>query len=735
MPFLIPKLQYLTALATLFSCLAHRDVAGQGSKGQRSEDQVWLKEILDPEKYDYNTASNPFEDLPVEDEPRTLVCAEKASSSEKIQASFSHNTTLPASTATLVVALDLIPNTDKLGRNKTYPLTLCSPEVCRLNKGDLVQLIVHGKRVSLLVRLGSQKIRRVVGTVSPHRATRVFFAVMQHKVVFRKENGKTRQVPLQPPETTRRFPYRTVFCGLEFTKVSFRGLITNAMINYNQVLFTEWQTQDILHPPVKLGTYSRQNEYELSHAAVSCPGRHINHLVFELQNLKPSFQRRKDMALLYVPYETRHQQTEGQGWGVTFTRKNIYFCYDILYREGCDGFQPPLALLGNLHNVTISVVHGLLTMKIIASGRVTRKVSLRQYAKPLPCSNKIYLGSLPDYLPRKIRRGYEPFEGRIGHIKINKDIEINPKTYVERNPSRISENVVMYTLPAMSVRGGPAQYIERPIHKGSNTYAACPMGVKGDWYDLSGRIVTRGKEIIKIKFTKGERYIERVYGCATRHPKLGYRVHTVTAIYYKTRAAYEAGEGRLLEIESFVSFQLDFAITWTVILVGVAYAIFLHTAVSWTRAPRHQRRGERRASVISFLKIYNQEYAWHRAHLKRRNMYAFVYQIYAMHQRILARLTSEDRKMKGESFKRRREKVDLEKLLEEGPLYESQKTQTKGKEQSNRYLPTLPSPLLAYPKNYCRIAEQLMVKKEARQRPTPQAKAPTPSTLSPGYYE
>uniref|UniRef100_A0A0P4WU18 Uncharacterized protein n=1 Tax=Scylla olivacea TaxID=85551 RepID=A0A0P4WU18_SCYOL len=723
------------ALAALLSCLAEGGVAGQGSEGQRSEDQVWLKEILDPELYDYNTANNPFQDLPVEEEPRTLVCTEKTRVPEKVRASFSH-TTLPASTATLVVALDLIPHTDWLGRDKTYPLTLCSPEVCSSNKGDLVQVVVHGRRVSLLVRLGSQKIRRVMGTVSPHRATRVFFAVLQHKVVFRKENSKTSQVPLQPPETTRRFPYRAVFCGLEFMGAGFRGLITNAMINYNQVLFTEWQTQDDLHRPVKLGTYSRQYEYELSHAAVSCPQRHINHLVFGLKNLKPSFQRRKDMALLYVPYETRHQQTEGQGWGVAFTRNNIYFCYDIIYREGCDGFRPPLAVLGDLHNVTISVVRGLLTIKVMASSRVTRKVSLRQYAKPLPCSGKMYLGSLPDHLPYKIRRVYEPFEGRIGHIKINKNLEINPKTYVERNPSHVSENVVMYALPAMSVRGGPAQYIERHVNKGGNTYAACPMGVKGDWYDLTGRIVARGKEIIKIKSTKGERYIERVYGCATRHPMLGYRVHTVTAIYYKTRGAHEAEERRVLETESFLSFQLEFAAAWAVILVGVAYAIFLYTAVSWTRTSRHHRRRQRRASVISFLKIYNQEYAWHRAHLKQRNVHAFVYQIHTMHQRILARLTSEERKVERESSKRRQEKVDLEKLLEGGPLYEPQKTQTKKKEQSSRQDPTtMSSPPLTYPENYRRIAEQLMVKQEVRQRAPPQYNAPAPSTLSPGYYE
>lgn len=725
------------ALAALFKCQAERGVGGQGSEGQRSEDQVWLKEILDPEHFDYNTARIPFEDLPIEDEPRTLLCKRGASSSEKAQKpSFSH-TTLPATTATLVVALDLIPRTNQLGKSKTYPLTLCSPEVCRVGKGDLVQLVVQGRHVNLLVRFGSQKIQRVVGTVTPYRPTRVFFAVLQHKVVFRKENGKTRQVPLQPPETTRRFPYRAVFCGLEFMRAGFHGVITNAMINYKQVLFTEWQTQDNLHHPVKLGFYFRQNEYELSHAAVRCPRLHISHLVFGLRNFKPSFQRRKDMALLYVPYEARYQQTEGQGWGVVFTKKNIHFCYDILYRGGCDSFTPSLAVLDDLYKVTISVMRGLLTMEVMVSGGVKRKVSLRRYAKPLPCSGKMYLGNLPDHLSRKIRRDYAPFEGRIGHIKINKDLEINPKTYVERNPSRVSENVVMYALPAMSVRGGPAQYIERQISKGSKTYATCPLGIKGDWYDLTGRIVARGKEIIKIKSSKGERYIERVYGCATRHPMLGYRVHTVTAVYYKTHAIHEVGEVGLLQTESFLSFQLEFAAAWVVIMVGLAYAIFLHTAVSWTRTSNHHRRGQHRASVISFLKIYNKEYVWYRTDLKRRNVHAFVYQIHAMHQRILDRLTSEERKAE-EPSKLLGKKVDLEKLLEGDPLYKSQKSQAKKtkKEHSSKYAPiTLPSPPLAYPENYRTIAECLMVKQKARQRAALRPKNPAPSTLSPGIYD
>lgn len=60
----------------------------------------------------------------------------------------------------------------------------------------------------------------------------MFFAVLQNKVLWRKENGQTRQVKLKKQSKTRRYPYRAVFCGLKFMEAAFRGIISNVMINY-----------------------------------------------------------------------------------------------------------------------------------------------------------------------------------------------------------------------------------------------------------------------------------------------------------------------------------------------------------------------------------------------------------------------------------------------------------------------------------------------------------------------
>lgn len=108
---------------------------------------------------------------------------------------------------------------------------------------------------------------------------------------------------------------------------------------------------------------------------------------------------------------------------------------------------------------------------------MSKNMTLRQYAVPLPCHDKMYLGRLPDHLPRSITRHHPPYPGRIGHIIINKDALLNPKTYVEWNGRHVSGNVVMYALPAMSVRGGPAQYVERRVNPGRSTYVSCPPGV------------------------------------------------------------------------------------------------------------------------------------------------------------------------------------------------------------------------------------------------------------------
>lgn len=45
-------------------------------------------------------------------------------------------------------------------------------------------------------------------------------------------------------------------------------------------------------------------------------------------------------------------------------------------------------------------------------------------------------------------------------------------------------------------------------------------------------MLVRGREAIKI-VSPDDTVAEGVYACASRHPMLGYRVHTVTAVYYK----------------------------------------------------------------------------------------------------------------------------------------------------------------------------------------------------------
>lgn len=125
---------------------------------------MWLKEIVDPELFDYNSGLWPFEDMDEDDMPHTLICSSEHPFFQKVPASLP-DITLPPSTATLVVAMDLAHMGRIPGKDISYPLTLCEPEVCSSGKGDMVQVIVEKDVVSLLVRFKEEVIKRPVGTV------------------------------------------------------------------------------------------------------------------------------------------------------------------------------------------------------------------------------------------------------------------------------------------------------------------------------------------------------------------------------------------------------------------------------------------------------------------------------------------------------------------------------------------------------------------------------------------
>ena len=574
--------------------------------------------------------------------------------------------------------------------------------------------------------------------VQAMRTTRVFFAVLQNKVLWRQQNSATRQVLLQPHTHTRWYPYRAVFCGMPWSEAGFRGAITNVMINYKQVTFSKWEVHDTLKSPVTLGTYSRTHEYELSHAVVKCPLPYVSRLVLGVKDLKTSVHRPKDIALLYVPYEARLQRAEGSGWGVVISKKNVIsFCYDILHRDGCQGYKTPL-LDGDadLHKLQLTVVRGVLRLLTWTSPPTKqRSVSMRQFASPLPCSDNLYLGRLPDHLPHALTRQYTPFEGRIGHITFNKDLELNPKTFVERGAHCVSENLVMYALPAMSVRGGPAQYVEHPVHPGRTTHASCPPGVKGDWFDLTGRVLARGKEFIKIA-SPDDTMAEGVYTCASRHPMLGYRVHTVTAVLYTEHKGAVPGGGRLRNTESMLRFQLEFVLAWLVVVVTVCVVAALHAAVWCTRESRHNT-GQRRAAVLTLLARYNREYTWRRTPTHQQDLHGFVYQIHALHQDIAAQLTSRQRDVM-DPLKRMqktdRSSFDMEKLFSEGQWEAALEGEAEAPPSTSRDLPhSLPSHPLTYPHNYRHIADQLMPKESKSRREADTPTRPQHTTLSPHY--
>lgn len=169
----------------------------------------------------------------------------------------------------------------------------------------------------------------------------------------------------------------------------------------------------------------------------------------------------------------------------------------------------------------------------------------------------------------------------------------------------------------------------------------------------------------------------------------------------------------------------------------VTFVTVFHAAVSWTSLSRHARRGARRASVLSFLSMFNREYTYRRAHLEQRDLHGFVYQIYALHQSILARLTSEERNVM-DPLKRLqktgRSSIDLEKLFSEGQWEEAMEGQAEGPLSTSRYQPdALASPLLTYPDNYREIAEKVMVKEKRVRREATSPTGPAPSTLSSVY--
>lgn len=608
--------------------------------GRRAEDQVWLKELVRSEEFDYNAAREPFEDLLAEDQPRALRCWPPKNDPRPV--SYPH-TALPAASATIVVAMDIMPIFHPVGL--TRPLTLCVLEACR--DGDAVAVLVDQKEARLQVRIGPWELERRLGSVRSARSTRVFFAVLQNKVVWRREDGTTRQAAL-PPNTRpepRNYNYSVVFCGLEGTRGAFRGYISNVMLNYKHVLFSEWLTSELPRNAHR-EPYFYMEEFEVSPAWLRCPRPLVHRLDLDLRSLKNNLHRAKDCVLVYVPYVApaagKPQQQAAaaarSGWGVVLTADNhIVFCYDVLHRHGCEGFQPPRLAHADLTHVRVSVARGALAVRAF-TGK-WNGLSLRQHATPLPCPDAIYLGHLPDYLPRVARRSHQAFEGRLGPLTVNRDARVNPKTFLPRDPRRVSGNLATYALPALSLRSQEAQYVERRVTPGRYTHATCPAGVRGDWHDLAGRVLARGREAIRI-VSSDILEAEGVYVCAVPHDRLGHRVLTATAVFFKAHAGGVAAGWRLREEESQMSVQRAFAAAWLVVAALVVFLVATLTAVAGTRRTGHRCR----AVVLRCLALHGCEHLCRRASQAPRGIRGFLYrQVLALQQAAAARSTSRPR--------------------------------------------------------------------------------------------
>lgn len=605
-----------------------------GGAGRRAEDQVWLKEFVRSEEFDYNAAREPFEDLMAEDQPRALRCWPPKNDPQPV--SYPH-TALPAASATIVMTMDIMP-VFRSGR-LTRPLTLCVLEAC--HDGDAVSVLLDQKEARLQVRLGPWALERRLGSVRSGRSTRVFFAVLQNKVVWRREDGTMHQAALPPnsrPEP-RTYNYSVVFCGLEGTSGAFRGYISNVMLNYKHVLFSEWLTSDLPRNAHR-DPYFYTEEFEVSPAWLRCPRPLVHRLDLDLRSLKNNLHRVKDSVLMYVPYIARAAEKAQQqaaaaarsGWGVVLTADNhIVFCYDVLHRHGCESFQPPRLAHADLTHVRVSVVRGSLTVQVL-TGK-WNGLSLRQHATPLPCPDAIYLGHLPDFLPRLERRRYQAFEGRLGPLTVNRDARVNPKAFLPRDPRRVSGNLATYALPALSLRTQEAQYVELRVTPGRSTHASCPAGVRGDWYDLAGRVLARGREVIRI-VSSNTMEAEGVYVCAVPHDRLGHRVLTATAVFFKAHSGGAAAGWWLRKEESQMSIQRTFAAAWLVVAALVVFLAATLSAVMGTL--RTSRRC--RALVLRCRALFGREHLCRRASRAPRGVQAFLYrQVLALQQAAAAR--------------------------------------------------------------------------------------------------